>query len=569
MVVYFLLINAIIFLPAYLLNWKKSTFLPTQLLDKPFTVKTFLANFIRRYNFDVFRFAGDFAFITLLLIILPNSIPTAVLKYTLLFYIIFAVLHQTYYHCIKYIYNTEPLLINDIILFKRGLSIAYHGFKFWLILAFASIVFFIYLLNLLCTVFSEKIYQTTNWPIIFIGFLFVVFLCSIYTVIRYTKFKSVYGFLCFIIPVYKFYENVKESFKQKTALKVFKQLPFSSLNETNELHLNKKKNIFIIGVESYGSLIYDNSRFQKFGDFIKKTELRLSKSGWFIASNLSRSPITGGASWLSYSTILKGIEIDSESFYSYLFKDDAHLKYEPFMKRLDKNGYQTYWISSIGGYEKMKIPWGKTLQFLGLKNLISYKDLEYKGRHFGFGPSPPDQYSLNKAYEIIKAQSKDSPIAAFWLSLNSHYPWDSPEIKVEDWRTLNNLQNDYGISKDLSNMEKYEQAMRYQLDYIIDFIVSKGTEEDVFVLVGDHQPFNVCKVDNTNTPVHIISKDEIFTGYFKQFGFNKTLESNEGSGQQLNHAGIASLLIKALNFCYSNQKFDSEYYANGIYNNKM
>jgi len=569
MVVYFLLINAIIFLPAFLLNWKKSTFLPSQLFDKPLAVKTFLANCIRRYNFDIFRFAGDFALITLLLIVLQNSIPATVSKYLLLFYTFFAVIHQTYYHCIKYIYNTEPLLINDIILFKRGLSIAYHGFKLWLILGCTGIVLFIYLLNILCTVFSGKIYQATNWPLSFMGFLLIILLCSIYTVIRYTNFKSVYGFLCFIIPVYKFYENVKESLKQKTALKKFKQLPFSSLNETNKLHLNKKKNIFIIGVESYGSLIYDNSRFKTFMNFVEKIEFQLNKSGWFVASNLSKSPITGGASWLSYSTVLKGIEINSESFYSYLFKDDVHLKYEPLMKRLDKNGYETYWISSIGGYEKMKIPWKKTLEFLGLKNLISYKDLEYKGKHFGFGPSPPDQYSLNKAYEIIKAQSKNNPFAAFWLSLNSHYPWDSPETKVEDWLTLNNLKNDYGIGKDLSNTEKYEQAMRYQLDYIIDFIVSKGTEEDVFVLVGDHQPFNVCEVDNTNTPIHIISKDEFFTGYFKQFGFNKSLESNKVNGLQLSHAGIASLLIKALNFCYSNQKFDSEYYTNGIYDNKM
>jgi len=135
MIIYFLFLNALIFLPTYLLNWKKSTFLPLQLFEKPFSIKTFLANFIRRYNFDIFRFAGDFAFITLIILGFKNIIPIAFANFFVFFYVFFAIIHQTYYHSIKYIYNTEPLFINDIILIKRGLGIAFHGFKFWLVLS--------------------------------------------------------------------------------------------------------------------------------------------------------------------------------------------------------------------------------------------------------------------------------------------------------------------------------------------------------------------------------------------------------------------------------------------------
>jgi len=147
MIAYFLLINTLIFLPAYLLNWKKSTFLPLQLFQKPFATKSLLANFIRRYNFDIFRFAGDFAFITLILLFFKSVIPIAFANILVFLYVIFAIIHQTYYHGIKYIYNTEPLFINDIILIKRGLGIAFHGFKFWLVVSITLLLLSIFVIK--------------------------------------------------------------------------------------------------------------------------------------------------------------------------------------------------------------------------------------------------------------------------------------------------------------------------------------------------------------------------------------------------------------------------------------
>lgn len=563
MIIYFLLLNALIFLPAYLLNWKKSTFLPLQLFEKPISIKTFLANFIRRYNFDIFRFAGDFAFITLIILGFKNIIPIAFTNFFIFFYLVFAIIHQTYYHSIKYIYNTEPLLINDIILIKRGLGIAFHGFKIWLIVTIVVFVIIIFQIKLCIDSFVSSIYANQTTPYITVIFLSFVIFCAIYSIKRYSNFKSVYGFLCFIIPTVKLLENIKASVKQRQKLKQLRQLEYAKLNQTNTLQLNIKKNIFLIAVESYGSLVYDNSKFQTFNKLIKNLDQKLNKSGWKVSTNFSESPISGGTSWLSYSTLLKGMHIDSESIYSYLFSDNQHLKYEPFLKRLQNNNYRTYLLSSIGGYEKMKIPWERTLRFLGIQNAIKYKDLTYTGKHFGFGPSPPDQYSLNKAYELIKKKSGNNPFAMFWLTLNSHYPWDSPEEIIDSWKLLNEKQDKYWIDNNLVNAKKYEKAMMYQINFLIDFILKKGTENDIFVLIGDHQPFHIAELDNAKTPLHIISKDEQFVNAFEYFGFSKGLLPNNNYNVSLKHAGIQSLLIKIINETYGTET-STTYYKNGI-----
>ena len=56
---------------------------------------------------------------------------------------------------------------------------------------------------------------------------------------------------------------------------------------------------------------------------------------------------------------------------------------------------------------------------------------------YGFGPSPPDQYSLNKAYEIIAAHNKQ-PFILFSLSKNAHNPFAEPYELKSDWRQWNN-----------------------------------------------------------------------------------------------------------------------------------
>lgn len=551
-------------MPAYIINQNNSTFFPVQMVQSPISIKSIIANLIRRYNFDIFRFCADLALLVIIIYLAKDILPKPIVHIFLFSYLIFAIIHQTYYHSIKFIYNTEPLFINDWILIRRGFSIAFQGYRLYLIGSILVLGLVGYGLHLLCAAFLGVMYFQKEISFFLITFLSSVFVLGIYSIVRYKNFNSIYGVLCFIFPTYKFYQNLKNSFAERKNLQAFKTINFNECNDSNLLKLNIKKNVFFIVVESYGAAFYNVSRFSDTPTFIHAIEKQLKKSDWNMVSQFSMSPIMGGASWLSYSTLLKGIHIPSESMYSYLFKDEEHLTYEPLMKKLQQIGYDTWFISSIGGFEKMKIPWQKTLKFLGIEEVIKYKDLAYTGQHFGFGPSPPDQYSLNKAYQIIKEQSNHNPIATFWLSLNSHYPWDSPEQIVENWSELNRLEESYSISKNLSNPTKYEKAIQYQLKYLSDFILNNGTQDDVFILVGDHQPFNIGEINNRLTPIHIICKNENFATNFQSFGFVPGLIPKISEEKNMYHAGVQSMLIQVLNTCFGDAVEKTTYYPNGI-----
>jgi len=99
---------------------------------------------------------------------------------------------------------------------------------------------------------------------------------------------------------------------------------------------------------------------------------------------------------------------------------------------------------------------------------------------------------------------------------------------------------------------------------LIDFILKKGTDQDIFILIGDHQPFHIGEINNTNTPLHIISKDKNFATEFEKYDFGKGMLLTNNYKNTLKHAGIQSLLIKVMNQVYGNSK-PSTYYKNGIY----
>lgn len=145
---------------------------------------------------------------------------------------------------------------------------------------------------------------------------------------------------------------------------------------------------------------------------------------------------------------------------------------------------------------------------------------------------------------------------------------------MQNWKDLNEVDNDYGINKELSNAEKYEKAIQYQLNYLSEFIANNGTANDIFILIGDHQPFNIGQIDNRLCPVHIISKDENFTNAFQPFGFVEGLFSLldqpiEAEENKVHHAGIQSMLVQVLSSCYGSGSEAITYYPKGINVNKV
>ncbi len=168
--------------------------------------------------------------------------------------------------------------------------------------------------------------------------------------------------------------------------------------------------------------------------------------------------------------------------------------------------------------------------------------------HYGWGPSPPDQYVLNAVNEELNGQS-DQPFLLFWITQNSHYPWRKVPEVVDDWRAMNDGNAVVNVFEDDSTslaekQDNYLEAITYELSFLKEFILNEAGDDDIFVLMGDHQPGYIGRrSDGFGTPLHIISKDKSLVQAFAEYGFDPGLEVQDPS-PTMRHEGFYSLFMR-------------------------
>ncbi len=192
--------------------------------------------------------------------------------------------------------------------------------------------------------------------------------------------------------------------------------------------------------------------------------------------------------------------------------------------------------------------WQKYVNFFGVDDWIRYRDLDYTGVHYGWGPSPPDQYFLNATHQMIKDQ-KQAPFILFLITQNSHYPWRKVPLVVDEWQSLNDgnevvaLFDEDSVSLQVRQAD-YLNAISYELDFITEFIKKQAGDEDIFILIGDHQPGYVSRrTDGFDTPLHIISKNRPFVDAFNEYGFEPGMKLDTIT-PAIRHEGFYSLFMR-------------------------
>jgi hypothetical protein len=145
----------------------------------------------------------------------------------------------------------------------------------------------------------------------------------------------------------------------------------------------------------------------------------------------------------------------------------------------------------------------------------------------------------------------EQPTFLFYITQNSHYPWTPQPAVVQDWRTLNQPAADPSspLPDQLSQPTKrrnYLDAVEYQLRFLTDFILDTGSDDAIYVLVGDHQPQQVSRrTDGFETPLHVISRDADFVQSLRGYGFDDGLVARDLTAD-LRHEGFYSLFVRAL-----------------------
>ncbi len=317
-------------------------------------------------------------------------------------------------------------------------------------------------------------------------------------------------------------------------------------------HLAQRPNIYLIFVESYGSVLYKRPDWREsYVAMLDNMAATLDDNGFAAASALSTSPTWGGGSWLAYTSALYGLRIDTHPQYlSFLerYQEDAP-RYPDLGAYLRGQGYYYLWITSLSD-ELSDSKWEQYRTFYGVDRWLRYRDLQYNGLHYGWGPAPPDQYVLGYVRdELLK--EVEQPLLLFYITQNSHYPWVPLPTLEDDWHTLNQ-ESDAGdpVAAEVTDHQvrrlNYLNAIGYELEMLTDFILNHAEEDAVFVLVGDHQPPRVSRrADTYDTPVHIVSRDAHFVDTLTTYGMERGLVI-EDETPSLRHEGLYSLLVRTL-----------------------
>jgi hypothetical protein len=121
---------------------------------------------------------------------------------------------------------------------------------------------------------------------------------------------------------------------------------------------------------------------------------------------------------------------------------------------------------------------------------------------------------------------------------------------ADDWRTLPTASQPPPPTERLSYdvlRQHYMAAVDYDLRAFVDFIVKQGDDNDLFVLIGDHQPARVARYsDGWDTPVHIISRNAALVDAFRPYADFSYSLSTKDIEATLHHEGLYSLLMRVL-----------------------
>lgn len=544
-----LVLNFFLFWPAFYFLGERSTFFPVLETPKPtfgIILHTFL---IERSNLDVFRFQLEwFVLLTLWVWIRPLRKTALILLLTTLYLLQF--LYALYEAFVRSFYLLEPTFFTDRILFSamtrhvvENLNLPLWAYAVLPLLLLLTMAF---LLGVFWLTFREESVRRLSRPSK-VGLLLFTGLLMGHTV--HSRVDLGWPVSATASVVAKIAQNSERSRLAATNARRFDKGAIAQTIDYGRFPLADTPNIYLIFVESYGSVLYKRPDFHlATRQLTRELDARLAENAWYVASALSQSPTWGGGSWLAYTSALSGIRLETHADYLSLMEQYYNDELPHLGNYLEFQGYDTYRISPISR-ELDDLQWDQYKQFYGFDAWLRFGEMNYSGPLYGWGPSPSDQYTLNFARDYMDSAS-DAPHFFFFITQNSHYPWTPLPPIADDWRDLALLPpvaqvNVNSLTQDQLR-QNYMRSIQYEMTALVDFIVRAGDENDLFILIGDHQPARVARRDDGyDTPIHILSQNEALIGLFTDYSFIKTMNV-ENERPLMHHEGLYSLIVRSL-----------------------
>lgn len=342
--------------------------------------------------------------------------------------------------------------------------------------------------------------------------------------------------------------NADQSLRQWRLMRAWQEGPADRTYEAlMARRLEHRPNVYFLMIEAYGEVL-ERAPFQDFTTRLaEQVETRLAMRGYHTRSTLSRAPVHGGASWLSIATMHTGMRIDAASSYASF---EAVSRTIPSLTRFfEGNGYQT--ISLMPGNTLRS----ETGDQFARQVVLEGPDLGFQGHPQVWGAAP-DQYSLGFLRERVLAGAQ-GPLFVSFMSCSTHWSWWYVPPFVEDWELLGTPdETDERPRYDWAPLPNtiehrhshdYAVAVEYEWRALLEFIEAEPTDDAVFIIVGDHQPWLGPGLprDSWLTPVHVVTRHVPTLEAFDAASFEPHLFPPL-KDPVLTHEGLLSLIISRL-----------------------
>ena len=550
----YLTLNSFLFLPLYLLNQDSTSFLPFSTLaaNDPFEASERLL--LWRNNLDIFRLNAEILLLVTLWVYLGwlRRSPARWL-FRWLFSLIYALAlsYSLYESVMLSMYQTDPVFYSHFQLALDGLPVVFRHLQVPLglygVVGLGFVAGLIIIGKLIGTLIGgvavERLNRWSKGSLALLACLAVVSVVAQRETLASPK-MAVNSF------AYKLRQNIVDSITLREQINTYDDTVAQNTYNYAGHELLRKPKIYLIFVESYGSVLYKRPDYrQAYRELLDELQAQLQENDWHVASALSEAPTWGGGSWMSYTGTLFGLRIDTHPQYLSLREKYQSVTYPDLGHYLKSQGYEYVRLSSLAA-DLNEEEWDQLKNLYGTDRWPNYDDLDFKGSHFGWGPSPPDQYVLFYAHDTI-LNELNKPFFFFFVTQNSHYPWIPLPVVVDDWRTLNEPQDladifEPGAISHQVKRQNYLNSINYELRFLTDYIIKSGQDDSIFILIGDHQPQQVSRrSDSFDTPVHILSQDPALVDAFLNYGFESGLAVEQATAT-LRHEGFYSMFMRVL-----------------------
>ncbi len=544
----FLSINFLVFLP----GWFVSKFLKNSQTKNTFSQSNKLYYIVIRliyvrYTEDFFRFVLEIQVLVLLALVLGLH-QNFFLQLLLVVTALFSFIYNAYVLIFTKIFKRIPNLINDIGFIKKGFLFYKKTSVLTLIGVFALLALVlllnIYLAN---TMLKSMEFIRLKW---FIAGLLSIGIPSFLISVKRKTYDKYHNHVNISIIRHLYINIVKTITLKKSLCKLQQDYPY---DYTAHIKLIDKPNIIIVFLESYGSYALTNEVYGKrLKNKLKILTKKLSDSAWNSVSSLSKAPVSGGGSWLSHSSVIFGTKISDDAAHELIFTfSDFVSKLISLPKFLQSNTYVTRLANTLS-HEKNEVNWVKLKNTYPFEEIALIDSFNYSGKKISLGGrfALPDQYALNFSYNSLKNKF---PFFLMLNTTNSHYNFISPIKALDSWQDYNT--QDFALTDGLkkNNLKNYFTAINYQFDYIEKFLLRKDLHNTIIILIGDHQPpvITPANVDKF-TPIHIFSKNKVFTDTFESLGYYQGLVPQDKITTR--HESFFSKFLFALNKAYGENK---------------